>query len=133
MLRWLARAFGKARDLIQQQAADVRPAPEQHAASDPHEYLVAEISFSRENTRDDYLRLGQALVRCREKLTWITRIGGLDDLLRGKCPEHFSKAVGDGAGGFRPLHYDPILVWGQGIHPGQAIALLQVEIPSSLG
>src|SRR5262245_42786921 len=95
-------------------------------------YIVAEVSFSRADSRDSYLRLGRALVECQRKFPWIDGIGGLEALLRGECPDHYSKAVGDGAGGFRPL-FDPILVWGRGIHPGQAIQLLKREIPAELG
>jgi hypothetical protein len=132
MLRWLARMLGKAGASTTRQAADVRPAPEGDGSPGPREYILAEVSFSREDTCANYISLGRALMRCRERFPWITGIAGLDELLRGECPGHWSKAVSDGPGRLQP-YYDPILVWGRGIQPGQAIEFLGAEIPSDLG
>ena len=100
--------------------------------------VVAEITFNRNASAEELRRLGEALEQCRQTEGWIARISGLDLLLRGECPQQFSKAIGNQSTGEVILvSYDPILVWGRLDYPHKEkinpIAILSATIPPSLG
>ena len=100
--------------------------------------IVAEIIFDREALPEELRRLGLALEACMESEKWIAGISGLDALLRGECPQNFSKALMNSVTG-EPAHifHDPILVWGRLDYPGKEnlnpVEILRAAIPSNLG
>ena len=100
--------------------------------------IVAEIFFDRDGSPEDFRRLGEALDQCRQAEEWIARISGLDILLRGECPQNFSKAIGNSkTGEMTQVFYDPILVWGRLDYPDKEkinpLEILRAAIPANLG
>ena len=100
--------------------------------------IVAEISFDRNASPEELRLLGEALEACRESEEWIARISGLDELLRGECPQAYSKAIVNSVTGDpAEIFYDPILVWGLVDYPGKEtlnpIEILRAAIPPTLG
>ena len=99
--------------------------------------IVAEIHFDRNATPEAFRRLGEALEACRASQPWIASISGLEDLLRGECPDHFSKAIANSTTGELSPFFDPILVWGRLDYPAREsinpIEILRASIPPGLG
>ena len=100
--------------------------------------VVAEINFNRDASPEEFRQLGKLLEACCRSHGWIAHITGLDDLLRGECPQQFSKAIANqSTGAVIPVSYDPILVWGRLDYPHREkinpIAILSATIPPSLG
>jgi hypothetical protein len=99
--------------------------------------IVAEISFDRNASPEELRRLGEALESCRKSQEWIANISGLDALMRGECPDQYSKAIlNSGTGELTPF-FDPILVWGRLDYHGKEvlnpIEILRDAIPPVLG
>ena len=109
------------------------------------EALVAEVHFDRDTPPERLRALGEALRALQQANDWIARMTGLDELLRGECPQHSSKTIGrkvvgeSGEVRFEPIQvfYEPILVWGKVPPPGggdvHAVAVLTAGIPPGLG
>lgn len=99
--------------------------------------VVAEVYFDRKADPDTLRRLGEILQVCGNSHPWIARISGLDELLDGKAPLAFSKAIFNSATGeLMPLGYDPILIWGRLYYPAKTsinpVEILREAIPSTL-
>lgn len=120
---------------------DSSPAPPSPApASTPvarDAIIVAEVGFNRNASPDEFKKLGEALAECMKTHGWIARITGLNELLRGECPMHYSRAIANLDTGETTPFYDPVLVWGKLNYPGTKeivpAEILRPMIPSSLG
>ena len=99
--------------------------------------IVAEIHFDRNASPEEFRRLGEALEACLKSEEWIANISGVDALLRGECPDQYSKAIMNSKTGEITPFFDPILAWGRLDYPGRetlkAIEILRDAIPSTLG
>lgn len=82
--------------------------------------LVAEIFFDREASPEKLSHLGKTLEQCIRENEWIDCVGGLNDLLKGACPELVvRKATFDRSTGVvTPIAYDDtLLVWARLDYP----------------
>jgi hypothetical protein len=99
--------------------------------------IVAEVHFNRNASPDEFKKLGEALAACMKNHGWIARITGLNELLKGESPMHYSRAIGNSVTGEITPFYDPVLIWGKLNYPGTReiapVKILREAIPSSLG
>jgi hypothetical protein len=119
-----------------------KPAPPASPAPDTavsgERLIVTEVDFRRDAPAAELRRLGEALAACRRAHDWIAHISGLDELLRGECPGHWSKGIMSPDGTVEPLAYDPILIWGHSTPPGGRVivdprGMIESAIPPELG
>ncbi len=101
--------------------------------------LVAEIHFDRDSAPEKLRQLGEILLKCKEERGWIASIAGLEELLKGECPQHYSKAMlfqnADGSQRIFKI-YDPLLVWAWREYPNSQsicpVRILSATIPQEL-
>ncbi|GAB4535415.1 MAG: hypothetical protein Tsb0014_22390 [Pleurocapsa sp.] len=101
--------------------------------------LVAEINFNRDLAPEKLRQLGAILLRCKNNQGWIASIRGIEELLKGECPQHYSKEMlfQDAEGKEHLIKfYDPLLVWAWREYPNSQsicpIDILSKAIPLEL-